>query len=267
MLRLKIKNILIQQIGDDEIPTEVGVKDVTIDLEGNELKFYGEIMKKIERKLKEKESMEEENLGKENGNDESNQINEGKENPEKENGSNEGNQINEENITKKDERIKCSKGYEKLRMDLSKERLEEDLGEENEEIMEIDSTMTIEEMYKEVTNNGKKRKREDVGEWYDVGKKFKRDIEEIVNDEGIKDTKARSKVYEKLMEKKDVESEEKDEKKRKTSIRNKVQRAEKIFKLFRGIGGKRRIRRINCTVDEIGRCKNMEIDNLIEEFR
>src|SRR5438034_971471 len=101
MLRQKIKNILIQQIGDDEIPTEVEVKDVIIDLEGDEFKFYGEVMKKIERKLKEKENVEEENLGKENEDNESNQINEGKEHSEMENESNGGNQIDGENGTKK----------------------------------------------------------------------------------------------------------------------------------------------------------------------
>ena len=173
---------------------------------------------------------------------------------------------NEESNTGEIEQIKYSKGYEKLKEDLSRTELERNLENESEEIMEIDSNMTIEEMYKEVTNNSKKRKREDVGEWYDVGKKFKRNVEEIIEDEGITEQKARNKVYKKLIEKEDVESEETCVKKRKTSIRNKVQRAEKIFKLFKGLGGKRRIKEISCSVDEIGRCKKTEIDKLIEEF-
>src|SRR6266498_1360463 len=173
---------------------------------------------------------------------------------------------NEESNTGEIEQIKYSKGYEKLKKDLSGTELERNLENESEEIMEIDSNMTIEEMYKEVTNNSKKRKREDVGEWYDVGKKFKRNVEEIIEDEGINEQKARNKVYKKLIEKEDVESEETCVKKRKTSIRNKVQRAEKIFKLFKELGGKRRIKEISCSVDEIGRCKKTEIDKLIEEF-
>src|SRR6266498_1264631 len=173
---------------------------------------------------------------------------------------------NEESNTGEIEQIKYSKGYEKLKEDLSRTELEGNLENESEEIMEIDSNMTIEEMYKEVTNNSKKRKREDVGEWYDVGKKFKRNVEEIIEDEGINEQKARNKVYKKLIEKEDVESEETCVKKRKTSIRNKVQRAEKIFKLFKELGGKRRIKEISCSVDEIGRCKKTEIDKLIEEF-
>ncbi len=172
---------------------------------------------------------------------------------------------NEESNTGEIEQIKYSKGYEKLKEDLLRAELKENVNE-NEEIMEIDSNMTIEEMYKEVTNNSKKRKREDVSEWYDVGKKFKRNVEEIIEDEEINEQKARNKVYRKLIEKEDVESEETCVKKRKTSIRNKVQRAEKIFKLFKGLGGKRRIKEISCSVDEIGRCKKTEVDKLIEEF-
>src|SRR5207244_2349723 len=100
---------------------------------------------------------------------------------------------NEENNTGEIEQIKYSKGYEKLKEDLSRTELERNLENESEEIMEIDSNMTIEEMYKEVTNNSKKRKREDVGEWYDVGKKFKRNVEEIIEDEGINEQKERKK--------------------------------------------------------------------------
>src|SRR6266536_2941467 len=96
---------------------------------------------------------------------------------------------NEESNTGEIEQIKYSKGYEKLKEDLSRTELEGNLENESEEIMEIDSNMTIEEMYKEVTNNSKKRKREDVGEWYDVGKKFKRNVEEIIEDEGINEQK------------------------------------------------------------------------------
>src|SRR5947207_15192006 len=48
MLKLNIKNLWIQQIGDDGTPVEIKVvEDVSIELEGDEIQFYNRMMEKI----------------------------------------------------------------------------------------------------------------------------------------------------------------------------------------------------------------------------
>src|SRR6266498_4133315 len=57
MLRLNIKNLWIQSIGDVDkniTPKEIKITNVDINLEGNEIQFYEKIIKKIERDLEEK---------------------------------------------------------------------------------------------------------------------------------------------------------------------------------------------------------------------
>ncbi len=57
MLKLNIKNLWIQPIGDVDrniISKEIKITNVDINLEGNEIQFYERIMEKIERDLEEK---------------------------------------------------------------------------------------------------------------------------------------------------------------------------------------------------------------------
>ncbi|PKY54277.1 hypothetical protein RhiirA4_472990, partial [Rhizophagus irregularis] len=139
--------------------------------------------------------------------------------------------IEDEESTEEEEILENeAEAFEKLLKDLSTPEIEEQLKEE-----ENIEDMTLEGLF----IRAEKGSRELVKYWFDVGKEFRNEIRKMKGKTGKKEKIIRSDIYNRM------------EKNLKGRTRNAIQlsltRAESVYKLFEGIGGKQRINRMKNT--------------------
>jgi len=141
--------------------------------------------------------------------------------------------------------------FEKLLEDLSTPVVEEQLIEE-----ENIENMTLERLFTRAEKGSQKL----VEYWFDVGEEFRNEIRKMKNKTNKKEKTIRSDIYNRL---------EKNLKGRtRNAIKLSVTRAENVYKLFKGIGGKEKINRMKntcmSTIVEL-KFREGEIDELIRK--
>ena len=144
----------------------------------------------------------------------------------------------------REKRLKKSKAFEALVIDLSVS-ITEELQEEDENNEEI----PLERAFIKAIKVGQGATKC----WYDVGKIVKREVEKERN---VPKRKIKTKIYNELERRLKGSS--------RIAIKNKIQRAERIYKIFKGIGGKSKINRMRSTyMNTITNLKAKEVDELI----
>ncbi|CAB4443785.1 unnamed protein product [Rhizophagus irregularis] len=125
-----------------------------------------------------------------------------------------------------------TEAFEKLFKDLSTPVVEEQLIEE-----ENTENMTLERLFTRAEKGSQKL----VEYWFDVGKEFRNEIRKMKGETNRKEKAIRSDIYNRM------------EKNLKGRTRNAIQlsvtRAENVYKLFEGIGGKQKISRMKNTYE------------------
>ena len=161
--------------------------------------------------------------------------------------------IEDEESTEEEEIVENGMGaFERLLKDLSTPVIEEQLIEE-ENIGEV----TLEKLF----IRAERGSQELVKYWFDVGEEFRNEIRRIKDETKMKERTIRSNIYNRL---------EKNLRGRtRNTIQTKLTRAEQIYKLFKGIGGKEKIDRMRntcmSTIMEL-RFRKGEIDELIKKI-
>ncbi|EXX57967.1 uncharacterized protein OCT59_008587 [Rhizophagus irregularis] len=126
--------------------------------------------------------------------------------------------------------IERSKAFYELLKDLNVSTVEESLESE-----ENDQEVTLERLFTKAIKAGQ----EAVKCWYDVGKAVRNKVEEERNKLGIKEKSIRTKMYNELTKRLKGFS--------RKAIQSKIERAERVYKLFKGIGGRSKINRMKNT--------------------
>ena len=160
--------------------------------------------------------------------------------------------IEDEELTEEEEILENeTEVFEKLLKDLSTPVMEKQLIEEDIE------EMTLEKLF----IRAEKGSQELVKYWFDVGEEFKNEIRRIKSETNEKEKTIRSDIYNRL---------EKNLRGRtRSTIKMRLTRAEKVYKLFKGIGGKQKINRMKNTCMKTIiklRVKDGEIDELIRRI-
>ena len=154
------------------------------------------------------------------------------------------------NDTKKKIVRKKSKAFEELLEELSLSNTEE-LQEENEN----DEEILVEKIFIKAIKGGQGATKY----WYDMGKFVKGEVEKERNVTKRKEKLIKNRIYNELERKTKGFS--------RKAIKCKIERAEKVYKLFKGIGGKSKINRMrNTCMNTIIKLKAEEIDELIVEI-
>ncbi|CAB4431060.1 unnamed protein product [Rhizophagus irregularis] len=144
---------------------------------------------------------------------------------------------------------KRSKAFYELLKDLSVPTIEELLENEGN-----DEEVTLERLFTKAIKAG----REATKCWYNVGKVVRNKVEEERNKLGIKEKSVKTKMYNELTKRLKGFS--------RKAIQSKIERAEKVYKLFKGIGGRNKINRMkNTSMNTIINLKEKkgEVDELI----
>jgi hypothetical protein len=160
-------------------------------------------------------------------------------------------ETDEEEI-EKEVMMKRSKAFYELLKDLSVPTVEESL--ENEE---NDEEVTLERLFIKAIKAGQ----EITKCWYDVGKAVRNKVEKERNKLGIKEKSIKTKMYNELTKRLKGFS--------RKAIQSKIERAEKVYKLFKGIGGRNKINRMkNTSMNTIINLKEKkgEVDELIRQI-
>ncbi|CAB4443475.1 unnamed protein product [Rhizophagus irregularis] len=160
--------------------------------------------------------------------------------------------IEDEESTEEEEILENeTKAFEKLLKDLSTPVIEEQLKEE-----ENIEDMTLEGLF----IRAEKGSQELVKYWFDVGEEFRNEIRKMRGKTSKKEKTIRSDIYNRM---------EKNLKGRtKKAIQSRLTRAECVYRLFKGIGGKQKINRMRntCMDTIIGlKIKEGEVDELIRK--
>ena len=161
-----------------------------------------------------------------------------------------GESESEENDEETEEEIvRRSKVFKELLKDLSIPTVEEPLEEE------YDEEVTLDKLFMKAV----KESREAVKYWYKVGRLFTRKLNEEMNGRRKREKTARTKIYNELMNKLKGFT--------RTAIQQKILRAEKVYKLFKGIGKDKINRMRNTSMNTIIglKKKSGEIEELINE--
>jgi hypothetical protein len=266
MLKLKIKNLCIQQIKveKDQItePREIEIKDVDIELNEREAKVYEEIIKKIENHLQEigkewkgdQEILDEGNIRSEMLNNDE-EINENQEEIEEVNNeynrkrNNKRKRIEEDWENKGEKKRKMSPEYWKLLRELTtpvEEEIENEVQEENRE-----ETLT------DLLRKALKTEKRSIEEWFECGKKFVEEIEQRNRKRKSNTNRIRGKIYSEL------ENEFRNYSRQ--AIRKRLLKAEWTYELFKGIGIDKIGRLRECTITDIKECGKEGIEKLIEK--
>jgi hypothetical protein len=146
--------------------------------------------------------------------------------------------------------IKRSKAFEELVIDLSVLATEE-LREEEEN----DEEILLEKVFVKAIKAGQKATKC----WYNVGEIVRRKVEEGRNRTRRKEKLIKTRIYNDLERKLKGFS--------RKAIQSKIERAEKVYKLFKGIGGKSKINRMkNTCMNTIIKLKASEVDELITKI-
>jgi hypothetical protein len=154
------------------------------------------------------------------------------------------NELLRENEEVREKRLKKSKAFEALVIDLSVSTTEE-LQEEDENNEEI----PLEKAFIKAIKAGQGATKC----WYDVGKIVKGEVKKERN---VPKRKIKTRIYNKLERKLKGLS--------RRAIHDKIRRAERIYKIFKGIGGKSKINRMRSTyMNTITNLKAKEVDELI----
>ncbi len=248
MLKLNIKNLWIQPIGDVDrniTSKEIKITNVDINLEGNEIQFYERIMEKIERDLEEKgEKWQEKEVKlpqewdinceipeKEYENDEENNLMD----------TDEG--LSEELSELEDEPKEMSKRDNKNKLSGKVKELIQDL----ETPVWKEGIIGEEENSRKEENSGKREIKELIKMFHKMGKR-------------ITVQTARGKVYEEMRKQMVGYI-------TKSAIRKRTQRAIKVYELFTEIGRERINWVKNFTVGIIEKLNDKEIQQVKEHFR
>jgi len=160
--------------------------------------------------------------------------------------------IEDEESTEEEEIVENEIGaFEKLLEDLSTPVVEEQLIE-----VENIENMTLERLFTRAEKGSQKL----VEYWFDVGEEFRNEIRKMKNETNKKEKTIRSDIYNRL---------EKNLKGRtRNAIKLSMTRAENVYKLFKGIGGKEKINRMKntcmSTIVEL-KFREGEIDELIRK--
>ncbi|PKY60577.1 hypothetical protein RhiirA4_484439 [Rhizophagus irregularis] len=147
--------------------------------------------------------------------------------------------------------MRRSKAFYELLKDLSVPTVGELLESE-----ENDEEMTLEKWFTKAIKAGQ----EATKCWYDVGKAVRNKVEEERNRLGIKEKSIKTKMYNELTKRLKGFS--------RKAIQSKIERAEKVYKLFKGIGGRNKINRMkNTSINTIINLKERkgEVDELIKK--
>jgi hypothetical protein len=158
----------------------------------------------------------------------------------------------DEKEIEKEVMTKRSKAFYELLKDLSVPTVGESL--ENEE---NDEEVTLERLFIKAIKAGQ----EITKCWYDVGKAVRNKVEEERNKLGIKEKSIKTKMYNELTKRLKGFS--------RKAIQSKIERAEKVYKLFKGIGGRNKINRMkNTSMNTIINLKEKkgEVDELIRQI-
>ena len=277
MLKLNIKNLWIQPIGDVDrniTSKEIKITNVDINLEGNEIQFYERIMEKIERDLEEKgKKWQEKEVKlpqewdinceipeKEYENDEENNLMDTDEGL-----SEELSELEDEpkEMSKRDNKNKLSGKVKELIQDLETPVWKEGIigEEENSRKEENSGKREIKELIKMFHKMGKSNK-EQIWDCYQYGRNFEQKVEEIKNQSRKRITvqTARGKVYEEMRKQMVGYI-------TKSAIRKRTQRAIKVYELFTEIGRERINWVKNFTVGIIEKLNDKEIQQVKEHFR
>jgi hypothetical protein len=155
------------------------------------------------------------------------------------------NELLRENEEVRKKRLKKSKAFEGLIIDLSVSTTEE-LREEDENNKEI----LLEKVFVKAIEV------ETIKCWYDVGKTVRREVEKERNVTKRKGRRIKTQIYNELERKLKGFS--------RKAIQLKIRRAERVYKIFKGIGGKSKINRMRSTyMKTITNLKAKEVDELI----
>ncbi|PKK56648.1 hypothetical protein RhiirC2_799589 [Rhizophagus irregularis] len=147
--------------------------------------------------------------------------------------------------------IERSKAFYELLKDLNVSTVEESLESE-----ENDQEVTLERLFTKAMKAGQ----EAIKCWYNVGKAVRNKVEEERNKLGIKEKSIRTKMYNELTKRLKGFS--------RKAIQSKIERAERVYKLFKGIGGRIKINRMkNTSMNTIINLKEKkgEVDELIRK--
>ncbi|PKC55560.1 hypothetical protein RhiirA1_475394 [Rhizophagus irregularis] len=144
-----------------------------------------------------------------------------------------------------------SKAFYELLKDLSVSTVKESLESE-----ENDQEVTLERLFTKAIKVGQ----EAIKCWYDVGKAVRNKVEKERNKLRIKEKSIRTKMYNELTKRLKGFS--------RKVIQSKIERAERVYKLFKGIGGRSKINRMkNTSMNTIINLKEKkgEVDELIRK--
>ncbi|PKY60195.1 hypothetical protein RhiirA4_517737 [Rhizophagus irregularis] len=166
---------------------------------------------------------------------------------EESNGESESRENDEES---EEETVRRSKVFEELLKDLSVPTVEELLEEE------YDEEVTLDKLFMKAVRES----REAVKCWYKLGRLFTRKLNKEMNGRRKKEKTARTRIYNELMNKLKGFT--------RTAIQQKIVRAEKVYKLFKGIGEDKINRMKNTSMNTIIGLKNRsgEIEELINKI-
>ncbi|UZO15501.1 uncharacterized protein OCT59_006921 [Rhizophagus irregularis] len=147
--------------------------------------------------------------------------------------------------------IERSKAFYELLKDLKVSTVEESLESE-----ENDQEVTLERLFTKVI----KAEQEAIKCWYNVGKAVRNKVEEERNKLGIKEKSIKTKLYNELTKRLKGFN--------RKVIQSKIERAERVYKLFKGIGGRSKINKMkNTSMNTIINLKEKkgEVDELIRK--
>ncbi|CAB4424278.1 unnamed protein product [Rhizophagus irregularis] len=160
---------------------------------------------------------------------------------------NERKKIRTEEELSEEELIEETEAFKELLKDLSTPVLEEQLIEEGNI-----GNMTLEKLFMKAVQESQ----ELVGYWYDVGEEFRKEIREKKGSRIKKERDIKSDIYNRMERNLKGHS-------RKT-IMIRLARAERVYRIFKGIGGKQKISRMkNTCMNTIIKLRKEEIDELI----
>jgi hypothetical protein len=158
--------------------------------------------------------------------------------------------VEDEESTEEEEILEDeTEAFKKLLKDLCTPVTEEQIIEE-----ENDGDMTLEKLFMKAVQESQ----ELVRYWYDVGEEFRKEIKEKKGNRIRKERDIKSDIYNRMERNLREYS-------RKT-IMTRLARAERVYKIFKGIGGKTKISRMrNTCMNTIIKLRKEEVDELIRK--